>query len=295
MLPFITFNESHALVDHQDDKKMITVSYANNVSNSYTILVNSNQKYTVSQEYSWASNNFTRFNLSGYHIDDGPFVPIQRASDGNFTLDVLTDSNHSIVFLAKPQFKIITSERIDFSPPSPTNDNWFDADSDIRVIAPYVLQSQQVDSRQQLIGWSLDGPDIDIISRQESGIFKSHIIHMSNMHQIDLKYTTQYYIKVISNFGRALGAGWYDSGTIAYVSVMPTDDILLKHVFTGWQGQTIGSTNQESVGVLVDSPKTIVANWFVDYTNVSIVGVSVVAIVVFSLIYLKRKTPQRGY
>jgi hypothetical protein len=118
---------------------------------------------------------------------------------------------------------------------------------------------------------------------------------MSNMHQIDLKYTTQYYIKVISNFGRALGAGWYDSGTIAYVSVMPTDDILVKHVFTGWQGQTIGSTNQESVGVLVDSPKTIVANWFVDYTNVSIVGISVVAIVVFSLIYLKRETPQRGY
>jgi len=294
MLSFTVFHESYAMVDHQGDqsKIKIMISYVNDTSNIYTILVNSNQKYTISQEHSWTKDNFTRFNLQGYSIDNGPFVSIQRASDGNFTLDILTDSNHLIVFLAKPQFKVITSEinKINFSPPSPTNDNWFDADSDIQIIVPYTLQSEQKDTRHQLSGWSLDSPDINVISRQESGTFKSDTIHMSSMHKIDLEYTTQYYIKVISNFGRALGTGWYDSGTIMYVSVMPSDEILVKHIFTGWQGQVIGSQNQESVGVLVDSPKIVVANWFADYTNVSTIGIAVIAVAVLSLIYLRRRT-----
>ena len=298
MLSFVAYHESYAVTDYQNSqpKITITISYTNNTSMTHTILVNSNQKYTVSQEYSWTSDNFTRFNLQGYHIDNGPFIPIQRESDGNFTLDILTDSNHSIVFLAKPQFEIITSDtdKISFSPPSPTNDTWFDADSDVQVIALYVLQSDQENTRQQLTGWSLDSPDINVISRQESGTFKSHFVHMSSMHKIDLEYMTQYYIKVISNFGRALGTGWYDSETIADISIMPSDDVLVKHVFTGWQGQVIGSGNQESVQVFVDSPKTIVANWFVDYTNVSIISISVIAVVVGLVIYQKRRVPSKA-
>ncbi len=146
----------------------------------------------------------------------------------------------------------------------------------------------------RLTGWSLDSPDINVISRQESGTFKSHFVHMSSMHKIDLEYMTQYYIKVISNFGRALGTGWYDSETIADISIMPSDDVLVKHVFTGWQGQVIGSGNQESVQVFVDSPKTIVANWFVDYTNVSIISISVIAVVVGLVIYQKRRVPSKA-
>ena len=297
MLFFISFYGSYAMVDYQggQSKIKIVVNYTNNTANTHTILLNSNQKHTIYQEYSWANENYTRFNLVGYSIDNEPFVPIQRASNGNFTLDILANSNHSIVFLAKSQFKIITSEinKINYSPPSPTNDNWFDADSDIQIIAPHVLRSDQEDRRQQLTGWSVDSSEINIISRQESGTFKSHTIHMSSMHKIDLEYTTQYYIKVISNFGRALGTGWYDSGTIAYVSIMPTDDILVKHVFTGWQGQVIGSENQESVGVLADSPKIIIANWFVDYSNVSIIAIAAIVAVVLIVIYQKRITSSK--
>lgn len=292
----MTFHQSYGSSESQDPQSnvKIIVSYANNTSNTYTITVSNNQKHTISQKYSWSDDNFTRFNLQGYFIDDGPFVPIQRASHGNYTLDILTDSNHSIIFLAKPQFKIITSDtsKINFNPPSPTNDYWFDANSDVQIIAPYVLQSDQNDTRKQLIGWSLDSPDIDIITRQESGIFKSHMIHMSSTHKINLDYSTQYYVKVISDFGKAIGTGWYDSGTITSVTVMPFQDTLVKHVFTGWQGQVIGSQYQETVGVMVDSPKTIVANWFVDYTNVSIIGIVVIAITVLILIYQKRRISQ---
>lgn len=181
---------------------------------------------------------------------------------------------------------------MNFWPPSPTNDNWFDEGSDVQIIAPYVLQKEQNNTRQQLSGWSLDNSDIHIISREQNGSFKSPIVHMLDMHEMVLEYSTQYYIRVISDFGRTLGTGWYDSGTIVDVSVLPGDDILVNHVFTGWQGSVIGSGSQESVNILSDSPKTLVANWLIDYTNVSIIGITIVAILVPLIIYRKRKKPQ---
>jgi hypothetical protein len=273
----------------------ITVGYANDTSESYTILVAKYQKYTISQSNSWETNNFTRFNLESYSIDKGPFVNIQRISDGNFTLELATDSNHFITFLAKPQFKIISLgiNKVNFWPPSPTKDNWFDEDSNVQIIVPYVLPSDQEGTRQQLSGWSLDSSDIDVISRQENGSFKSPDIHISSMHTIELEYTVQYYIKIISDFGRALGTGWYDSGTIANASVIPGDDILVRHVFTGWQGPTIGSGTPDSVSILADSPKVLVATWFIDYTNVSIIGITIVAVLVSLRIYQKRKRPSK--
>ena len=295
---FTTFFGNYAIASYQDSqsKVSIRVSYVNDTSKTYTIFTDGNQKHTISQEYSWASNNFTRFNLQAYSIDDGQFVTIQRSSDGNFTVELATNSSHSMVFLAKPQFKIITSgtDKINFSPTSPTNDNWFDANSDVQIIVPFVIQSDQENTRQQLSGWSSDSSDINVVSRQESGSYKSPVIHMSSAHKIDLEYTMQYYIKVISNFGRALGTGWYDSGTIVNLSIIPSDDILVNHIFTGWQGSVIGSGNQESVNVLSDSPKTIVANWFVDYTNVSIIGIIVTASLVSFAIYQKRRTSSKA-
>ena len=272
-------------------KISIMVNYLNDTSKSYEIFTNNSQEYTVSQKYSWPVNNDTRFNLKSYSIDNEPFVTIHRAADGNFTLKLETNHSHSIVFSAIPQFKIITDgiDNVNFLPLSPTSDNWFDADSDIQIVVPYVIQSDQENIRKQLSGWSSDSPDINVITRQESGVYRSPVIHMSSTHRIFLEYTTQYHISVISNFGRALGTGWYDSGTITTVSVIPGDDILVSHIFTGWQGSAIGSGDQESVNILSDSPKTLVANWVVDYTNVSIVGILLIASLVSFIIYWKRR------
>lgn len=291
----ITFFGSCAAIDNQNNSQIrITVNFINDTSKTYTILPNSHQNYTITQEFSWKYNNSTRFNLQSYSIDNGPFVAIHRNAYGNFTIKFFTDSNHSIVFLAKPQFKIITSNtnKLDFSPPSPTNDDWFDIDSNIQIIAPTVSKMGSNNTRQQLSGWSIDGSDMYVIPRQESSYFKSPVIHMSTTHTIDLEYKTQYYIQVISDFGRALGTGWYDAGTILDISVIPNDDVLVKHEFSGWQGPVIGSGDQESANVLSDSPKILVASWFVDYTNVSIITIVAIALLVFMIIYQKKRIVQ---
>ena len=291
LLFFITAPSSHAEY-LQNNQVAINVSYANNTSTAHIIHVDTHQKYTISQKYSWTGESPGRYNLLAYSIDNGPIVPISRASDGNFTLDLLADSNHSVIFMAKPQFEISLqgTTNATFVPASPTNDNWFDADSDVQFIVPQVISSDKEYTQQQLDGWSLDNSDINVISRQESNTFKSPMIHMSEMHKIDLEYKTQYYIKVISNFGRALGTGWYNSGTIVDITVLPENDILVNHIFSGWQGPIIGNANQESTETLADSPKILVANWSVDYTNISMITIIIIAVVVLFAIYQKRKT-----
>ncbi len=273
----IPYNQAFGYTQDNQAKSIITISYANNTSPEYVILADSNQNHTISQRYSWTTDN-GRYNLQAYSIDNSKSVPIIRTPSGNFTLDIMADGNHSMVFFATPQFEIQIhgTNNVTFSPTSPTEDNWFDSNTDVQFVVPHITSSDKEDTRQILDGWSLDSPDVNVITKQESGTFMSPRIHMSSIHKIDLEYKTQYYIKVISNFGRALGTGWYDSGSIIDVTVTPGNDILVNHIFSGWQGPTIGNSNQESVETIVDSPKVLVANWSEDYTNVSIIGIAIV-------------------
>ncbi|HJW20325.1 MAG TPA: hypothetical protein VJ571_07205 [Candidatus Nitrosotalea sp.] len=277
-----------------DLKSIITVNYANYTSTGYTILTDHNQNYTISQEHSWIIDG-NRYNLQAYSIDNNQDIQINRTSNGNFTLNVTSNRNHSVIFFATPQFEIVMhgTNNVTFFPPSPTNDNWFDVGTDVQFAVPNMISSNMQDTRQILDGWSLDSQDINDIARQESGTFMSPQIHMSSAHKIDLEYKIQYYIKVISNFGRVLGTGWYDSGTIADASVTPGNDILVNHIFSGWQGSIIGNSNQESIETMVDAPKVLVANWSEDYTNVSIISIIIVAVLVLLVIYQKRKTPSK--
>ena len=290
LLFFITAPSSQAEY-LQNNQVVINMSYENHTAGPYTIHATEHQKYTISQKHSWTVDGISRYNLQDYSIDNGPVVPINRSSDGNFTLDIVADTNHSILFIAKPQFEMSVQETANatFLPASPTNDSWFDADSDEQFIAPYITPSDNEYTRQQITGWSLDSPDINVIPRQESGNFKSPVIHMSEPHKIDLKYKTQYYVNVITNFGRTLGTGWHDSGTIVDITVLAGNDILVNHIFSGWQGPVIGNVNQESTEILVDSPKILVANWSADYTNISMIIIIGITIVVVLTIYQKRK------
>ena len=290
LLLFITIPSSHAEY-LQNDQSTINVRYANDTSNAHTIQIHTHEGYTISQKHSWTTDGITRYNLQSYSIDSGPVVPINRTSDGNFTLDLTTDTNHSILFIAKPQLKMSLqgTTNATFFPASPTNDNWFDAGSDEQFVVPYMIPSDNEYTRQQITGWSLDNSDINVIPRQESGTFKSPVIHMSEPHKIDLKYKTQYYVNVITNFGRTLGTGWYDSGTIVDITALAGNDVLVTHIFSGWQGPVIGNTGQESTEILADSPKILVANWSADYTNISMILIITIAVIVVLTIYQKRK------
>lgn len=278
---------------HADSTVTLTIKYTNDTMPTTVLSVDNNAKYTLSQSYSWVRDQTSRYNLQAYSIDNGPHVDIPRVARGNFTLDVLTDSNHKIVFMTTIQYPIETigTSQVSFMPLSPTNDNWFDINSDELVSVPYVIQSDAKNTREQLKGWSYDGEDYGQIKRSESGFYNTLPIHMSGSHSINFIYATQYYLNLVSEYGHITGSGWYDSNTNVTISSSSGDDFPVRHVFSGWNGPVLDS-HKMTTNILMEGPETIAANWTVDYTPVILMGV--IAIAASGIIlYLKRRTSPR--
>ncbi len=77
-------------------------------------------------------------------------------------------------------------------------------------------------------------------------------------------YTTQYYLTVESGFGSPRGAGWYDSGSTADISVTANvEQSGARHTFTGWSGDYSG--NGASASVVMNKSKKVTASWQTDY------------------------------
>jgi len=84
-------------------------------------------------------------------------------------------------------------------------------------------------------------------------------------------YKEQYFLNIESEFGMIRGAGWYDSGSRAIISVTPTSISLtgflgqvgLKEDFTGWSGDHNEISPTSSL--TMNSPKKVVANWSINF------------------------------
>lgn len=269
---------------------ILKITFANDPTKSSIISLENNNTQTILQNKIWNQDNFSRFNLNSYSMDGGPVTLIPR-DNGTLSLRVTTTSDHQIIFYSTLQHPthITGTDIFKFFPPSPTQDNWFDSNSSISVSTPYVITSNQENARKQLIGWTTDKSYTNVISRNETGFYTLSNINANEFHKINFEYKNQYYVNVISNFGRSIGSGWYDEGSIITISVIPGNDFILKHKFIEWEGTIIGQGGQDSANVLVSSPKTVIAVWQEDYTVITIIGILVVAGITYAIIHHKRK------
>ena len=76
----------------------------------------------------------------------------------------------------------------------------------------------------------------------------------------------QHYLTVESDYGEYQWGGWDDSSSRAIISITstPSTGTLIRHIFTGWSGDPTVTT--PTATVLMDGPKTVIANWRTDYT-----------------------------
>jgi len=140
-------------------ENILHVSFEQNTSPSFDVNLDPEKKFILKQSYSWIRDQNSRYNLHSYSIDDLEFVPISRLARGTFTLDIPTDSSHSVVFSTVIQYPV-SIEGVDnysFSPKSPTNDNWFDAKSEI-LITDITSKSTGL-IPNEIISW--DGPIVN--------------------------------------------------------------------------------------------------------------------------------------
>jgi hypothetical protein len=103
-------------------------------------------------------------------------------------------------------------------------------------------------------------------------------------------YSTHYYLTVESDYGQPEGEGWYSSGSMATISVASSEGAIIRQVFIGWSGDCSGTT--ASASVIMDVPRTVVANWKTNYMQLYLIiggGVIVVGALIVVLMMRRRK------
>ena len=98
---------------------------------------------------------------------------------------------------------------------------------------------------------------------------------MDSPHSAVACYRTQYYLTVVSQHVPTEGEGWYDKGSVASFSVESPQDLIIQNVFTAWNDDS-ASTSQ-SATIMMNSPKTVTANWREEYTQLYIIIIVIVA------------------
>ncbi|MGD0424864.1 MAG: zinc ribbon domain-containing protein [Candidatus Bathyarchaeia archaeon] len=76
-------------------------------------------------------------------------------------------------------------------------------------------------------------------------------------------YSTQYLLTVQTAYSSTIGGGWYDSGSVAQLTMKDAEvdeDQGTRLIFTGWSGDAAGS-NLTSNPILMNSSKTAVGGW----------------------------------
>jgi len=74
----------------------LSVSFENDVAPSYDVSLNPNEKYILSQSYSWVRDQTSRYNLVSYSIDGSEHIPIPRIARGDFISHLGLMKHHSL-------------------------------------------------------------------------------------------------------------------------------------------------------------------------------------------------------
>lgn len=237
----------------------LKVSFENNLLPSYEVPLVSGQTFTLSQNHSWVQDETSRYNLVSYTLD-GETVKISRTARGDFTLSIPTDSSHSVVFSAVPQYALSVDGANDFSflPSSPTSDNWFDSGTSVSVNVQKTSEIEPNKVRQEITGWSLDKAEFWEIENDGSTSFTTPPIVLNEYHQVDFFTEYQYKLNVISNSGETTGSGWYEQGVTVPIGIDTGSDGLVFNSLSEWEGADV-TYDGNVAQVFIDGPVTVSA------------------------------------
>ena len=274
----IVFNDDLAFAQFSN-QNTLKLSFENNVSPSYEVPLVPGQKFTLIQSYSWVHDETSRYSLVSYTMD-GETVKISRAARGDFTLTVPTDSSHTVVFSAVPQYALSVEGTNDFSylPSSPTNDSWFDVGTEVSVNVQKTTEIENNKVRQEITGWSLDKAEFWNIEDDGSTSFTSPPILMNEYHQVDFFTEYQYKLNVISDSGTTTGSGWYEQGITVPIGIDAGGDGLVLNSASEWEGADVIYDGNTAL-VFIDGPVTVSAKVEKNYSLLIVMIIAPILII----------------
>ncbi len=137
---------------------------------------------------------------------------------------------------------------------SPSGSGWYNA-GDIATIAAESTVEYSNGTRQVFVGWN----------STLLGNNPTAQIYVVAPTIVKATYKTQYLVTLQSQYGATTGAGWYDAGSNAPVSVQSQVNYAnaTRRVFSGWVGDYSGAS--PGVNLHIDAPKTLTAEWNTEY------------------------------
>jgi hypothetical protein len=174
------------------------------------------------------------------------------------TSPIIVKSNITIIGKYKIQYYLTVSSP--YGSPIPSSE-WFDAGTRINasIISPWPGPEG---IRYMCLGWTGTG------SVPPSGTSLTVTFTIYQPSSIIWNWKTQYFLTVVSPYGVVGGGGWYDANETAYayldVSVVDHGNGT-RRVFAFWSGDASGTNYAKSGPILMDGPKTAVANWKTQY------------------------------
>ena len=208
-------------------------------------------------------------------------------SGASASASITMDSSKTVTALYQTQY-LLTMSAQPSNAPSPQGGGWYNTGDTAPLAAPAQTVGGSDGSRLVFTGWSVDG----------GGPGSAAGVQMNAPHTVTAMYKQQYYLNVLSDQGVPSGAGWYDAGSYAPISVStpasPSYGVSL--VFNGWQGSGVQSPSQ-STQVMMDGAKTVTATWRTDATLLcATIAVVLIAILLvagagfYSITQRKRET-----
>ena len=190
-------------------------------------------------------------------------------------ISITIDSPHQVVAQYKVQYYLSVASEYG----SPSGIGWYNTGTLVTISPAQELILGNASTRHVFSKWIVDG-----FEKTDNPIS----ITMDSPHQVATQYETQHYLSVESKYGNSQGNGWYYSDSTAEFSVPATFGLIVQHLFTGWNGDSTADTPVASI--VMDGPKTVIANWRTDYSRLCIViGIVVVLIGVISVVVARRR------
>ncbi len=146
-------------------------------------------------------------------------------------------------------------------------------------VTPYI---QLPDTKHIFTGWSVD----------YSGTSSSASLVMDSPKTVAASWRNEYLLTLNSEYGEPAGAGWYEEGATASISIAPIQGLLIRRIFNGWSGDLTDTAADSSV--VMDSPMIVTANWRTDYVQLYVLigGVVVLAVAIITTVAIVRRHRQ---
>jgi hypothetical protein len=137
---------------------------------------------------------------------------------------------------------------------SPSGEGWYNTGTVVTIGVQSVVLYQN-ETRMLFAGWN----STSISNNPTTRITVNAPVHLLAV------WKTQYLVTLNSEYGKALGGGWYDVGASAQTSVPAEIDYTngTRRLFVGWLGDYSGAT--PTVALTVNAPKTLNAQWETQY------------------------------